>query len=362
VVSRIWVGTRKGLFSIEKQGAKWRIESRGFLGVPVSMMLFDGRSESWFAGVKHGHFGPKLHRSKDVGKTWTELESPKFPEKPDDPDDENPWSLVEIWALEAGRPDQRGRLWCGTIPGGLFASDDDGDSWRLVRTLWDRPERKRWFGGGADHPGIHSIWVHPDDGRRIGLGVSCAGVWMSDDDGETWRQTAHGMRAEFMPPDKAYDPEVQDPHRIVMCPSHPRVLWAQHHNGIFRSTEGGEKWIEIESVAPSAFGFAVAVHPRDPDTAWFVPAVKDELRYPADGKVVVTRTRDGGRTFEILRNGLPQEHAYDLTYRHSLDIDSTGEKLAFGTTTGALFVTENGGDSWTEVTAHLPPIYCVRFE
>jgi photosystem II stability/assembly factor-like uncharacterized protein len=359
---RFWVGTRKGLFSIEKQGARWQIESRGFLGVPVTMTLFDQRTESWFAGVKHGHFGPKVHRSSDAGKTWTELAAPKFPDKPEDPDDKNPWSLMEIWSLEAGNSEQKGRLWCGTIPGGLFVSNDDGNTWELVRTLWDRPERKKWFGGGADQPGIHSIWIHPDHEDQIGLGVSCAGVWRSDDDGKTWRQSAHGMRAEFMPPELQFDPEIQDPHRIVQCPTAPNVLWAQHHNGIFRSVDGGTKWTEIEKVAPSAFGFGVVVHPKDPDSAWFIPAVKDELRYAVDGKVVVTRTRDGGKTFDVLKNGLPQEHAYDLFYRHALDIDATGDCIAFGSTTGSVFVTEDGGDSFREITSHLPPIYSVRFE
>ena len=36
---------------------------------------------------------------------------------------------------------------------------------------------------------------------------------------------------------------------------------------------------------------AVAVHPADPDTAWFVPGISDEHRIPPRGKVVVSRTR-----------------------------------------------------------------------
>jgi hypothetical protein len=115
-------------------------------------------------------------------------------------------------------------------------------------------------------------------------------------------------------------------------------------------------------VKPSTFGFAVAVHPHDPDTAWFIPAVKDEKRYPTDGRVVVNRTRDGGQTFETLTKGLPQSHAYDLVYRHALDVDATGDRLAFGSTTGSLWISENSGDSWRELAAHLPPIYAVRFE
>ena len=117
----------------------------------------------------------------------------------------------------------------------------------------------------------------------------------------------------------------------------------------------------MTSLSPTSFGFAVAVHPRDPDTAWFVPAVKDEHRLPADGSVVVARTRDGGATYEVLREGLPQEHAYDITYRHGLDIDKTGTRLAFGSTTGSLWITEDQGDSWQCVSEHLPPIYSVRF-
>lgn len=111
----------------------------------------------------------------------------------------------------------------------------------------------------------------------------------------------------------------------------------------------------------AAFGFAVAVHPVDPGTAWFVPADKDERRYAVGGRVVVNRTRDGGNTFETLSDGLPQVHAYDLVYRHALDVDASGKRLAFGSTTGALWISEDGGDHWTELSAHLPPVYCVRF-
>jgi len=105
----------------------------------------------------------------------------------------------------------------------------------------------------------------------------------------------------------------------------------------------------------------VAVHPRHPDTAWFVPATKDERRYPVDARLVVNRTRDGGASFEALGRGLPAPPAFDLVYRHCLDVAGEGDRLAFGSTTGSLWVSEDGGDSWQAVSHHLPPIYCVRF-
>src|SRR5207249_6155845 len=218
-------------------------------------------------------------------------------------------TLEMVWSIEAGgKPDE---LWCGTIPGGLFHSHDRGESWQLVESLWNCPERKNWFGGGAEHPGIHSICVHPRDPKHVAVGISCGGVMITRDGGKSWAIKATGMRAEFMPPERQFDPTIQDPHRVVQCPADPDVMWAQHHNGIFRTTDGGESWQEITG-KPSSFGFAVVVHPKNGDVAWFVPAVKDEHRIPAEGNIVVSRTRDGGKTFDVLSNGLPQGHAYDL--------------------------------------------------
>ena len=114
-------------------------------------------------------------------------------------------------------------------------------------------------------------------------------------------------------------------------------------------------------VEPSSFGFPVAVHPREPATAWFVPAHSDQKRAPIDGRVLVNRTRDGGRSFTELRAGLPQVHAYDLVLRHALDIAADGDQLAFGSTTGNLWVTDDQGERWHAVASHLPPIYAVRY-
>jgi hypothetical protein len=330
------------------------------------MTLADPRDGWMYAALNLGHFGTKLHRSSD-GCCWEEVAVPRYPkvegeEPPSVPEGfPTPDTLKQIWSLEPGGTDQPGVIWAGTIPGGLFRSDDRGTSWTLIESLWDREERKRWFGGGTEAPGIHSICVDPRDSRRITLGVSCGGVWQTEDGGENWDCRAHGMKAGYMPPELAGDPNAQDPHRVVQCPVAPDVLWCQHHSGVFRSIDGSASWHEITEVQPSVFGFAVAVHPQDPDTAWFVPAIKDQYRVPVDGKVVVARTRNGGKSFDVLRSGLPQEHAYDLVYRHGLDVDGTGDRLAFGSTTGTLWISEDQGDNWACVSHHLPPINSVRF-
>lgn len=365
VSDEIIVSTRKGLFRVVRGAGGWDIDGATFLGDNVSLALTDARSGMRYAALDHGHFGVKLHRS--AGDGWQEIAAPVYPQKPEGLDEKDmwgrpiPWSTQRIWALATGGADEPGVLWCGTLPGGLFRSSDHGDSWTIVRALWENPKRIQWMGGGADWPGIHSIIVDPVNSRCLWVAVSTGGIWFSDDAGESWIQRGEGMRAEHVPPELTHDPIAQDIHRLVQCPAAPERMWVQHHNGIFVSSDEGRTFREITAANPSAFGFAVVVHPRDPDTAWFVPGIKDEKRIPCEGRLVVARTRDGGESFDVLTKGLPQRHAYDLVYRHALAIDATGDRLSFGSTTGGLWISEDQGDSWLCVTHTLPPIYAVHF-
>jgi hypothetical protein len=363
--NRLVVSTRKGFFILNNSGGKWAVERTSFLGQNVVLSMYDPRDNSILVALHHGHFGEKLHRSTDGGATWTEQPSPVYPQgetiSVGDGKPPAPASLKQIWALEPGSKAQKGRIWAGTAPGGLFRSDDNGQTWELVRGLWDREERKQWFGGGTEFVALHSICIDPRDDKVIRVAISCGGVQQSNDDGATWAAAAKGMRADFMPPELQYNENIQDPHHMVQSPSSPDILWVQHHNGVFKSEDGSKNWSELKDIKPSVFGFGVAVHPKDGNTAWFVPGVKDETRIPVDGKLVVTRTRDGGKTFDVLRKGLPQEHCYDLIFRHALDVDGTGDRVAMGSTTGGLWISEDQGDSWKTFSTSLPPIHAVEF-
>jgi photosystem II stability/assembly factor-like uncharacterized protein len=360
MAQRLYVASRKGLLIYERDASSWRHASTAFLGSPVSMALASPDNQTIFAALNLGHFGTKLHRSTDAGTTWTELQPPQFPKVEGGDKDVKAPAVSAIWAMEWAGKNKPGALWIGTAPAALFYSADNGETWTRNEALWNLPSRSKWMGGGTVDTALHSICVDPRNADRVAVAVSCGGVTLTEDGGKTWRVAGHGLRAEFMPPDQQFDPDIQDAHLMVQCPANPSVAWIQHHNGIFRSTDDLKSWQEIETAPVSKFGFAVAVHPKNPDTAWFVPAVKDEHRYPADGKVVVQRTRDGGKTFDVLRSGLPQDNAFDLVYRHGLEVDETGNRLAMGSTTGSVWTSDNGGEVWTLLSANLPPVHALR--
>jgi len=365
----IRIATRKGLFKATSDKTGWTLHPPSFMGDNVSAVLRHPVTGAIFAALDHGHFGVKMQRSRDDGETWEEVAVPAYPASDEN---EEPWvdmmgrtipdSLQLIWCLEAGHPDQGERLWAGTIPGGLFRSDDGGDSWQLVESLWNDPSRKRWFGGGMDFPGIHSILVHPDKPADITIAISCGGIWHSADDGESWELFGEGMTAPYTPPEVASDPVIQDVHRLARCQGQPDQMWLQHHAGIYRSTDAGRNWTNLGDIQPSVFGFPVVVHPRNPEVAWFVPEIKDEHRIPPDGQVVVNRTDDGGSTFTAYTDGLPGPLAYDLVFRHSLERDAGGDTLAMGSTTGSLWVSEDSGEHWQTLSSNLPPVYALRFD
>ena len=79
------------------------------------------------------------------------------------------------------------------------------------------------------------------------------------------------------------------------------------------------------------------------------------------GRMQVTETRDGGDTFLAHGEGLPQQDAYHLVYRHGLVVADDGRTLAMGSTTGGLWVSEDAGAGWRCLSRDLPPIAVLRF-
>lgn len=380
---RIILGTRKGTIFVDKVGGRWKIAHVGQPGNAISYAARDPRTGTIWAALDHGHWGCKLGRSDDGGKTWSDAGQIKYPEgakyidgfgEEGKPPTIKDATLGKIWCIAFGGADQPGRIYAGTIPGGLFVSNDDGDTWELNWSLWNHesrggdlgngnPGRSHWFGGGAtvdgdSAPGIHSIVVDPRNSTRILVGVSCAGVLESTDDGKTWVGRNQGLKATFLP-----NPEAEwghDPHLVSLCANQPDHVWQQNHCGVFYSSNGGKQWQEVSRPDSGVhFGFPVAVDARDGRTAWLVPGRSDRERMTIDAGLFVARTQDGGQTWQQLREGLPQERAHDVVYRHAMDI--SGDTLVFGSTTGNVYISEDRGESWHTLGNNFPPVYSARF-
>lgn len=360
--NRIVLGTRKGLLVLDRNGRSWHVSHGQMPGVPFSHVMVDPRTDTIWACADHGHWGQKLYRSDNGGETLSEMPAPQYPEGATIYDvwnegTEKPATVTYLWTIVPGGKNQPGTLYIGTEPGGLFRSDDDGQTWALVEGLWQHESRRNnWFGGGRDQAGTCSIVVDPRNSNHLIVGLSVGGVYESVDGGETWHGRNNGLKAEYLP-----DPQAEyghDPHCLVAAPSNPDILWQQNHCGVFRSTDAGRQWQDV-SIKPVYFGFPIVVDEKDADTAWVVPGISDEIRMAVDGALFVGRTEDGGKTWQHLRQGLPQENCYDIVFRHALDLD--GDQLIFGSTCGNLFYSDNRGDSWENIGNYFPPIYSARF-
>lgn len=350
------VGTRKGLLVYRRSGGTLRLADDAFVGAQVTWAMADPRNGWWWSCLNHGHWGVKLHRSRNQGKDWEEVTPPAFEEGTE----AAPGKFANVsylWTMEPGTPDSN-RLWIGTIPGALFSSDDDGASWQLCAGLWEHPTREAWFGGGFDEPGIHSLIVDRDDARHLSIGISCAGVFTTRDGGMSWAPRNKGLSASFLP-----DPNVEvghDPHRLVACAGDRRAMWQQNHCGIFATSDGGESWQACSEPGQIPhFGFAVECDAADPLTAWVVPARSDEQRVAIDRALCVSRTTDGGQTWETFREGLPQHDCYDFAFRHGLA--ASGGELALGTSGGSLYLSSDRGETWQVLAKDLAPVYSVRW-
>lgn len=389
----ILLGTRKGTIIFDRTNAGWRPRPITHAGIPVCYAARDPRDGTLWASLDHGHWGPKLSRSRDGGTTWADITSLKYPQgaryivkylptpdfNPESPSAQPEYAnaaVLKIWNIAFGSADQPGRLYAGTIPGGLFVSDDGGDTWELNRPLWNHPSRggdlfasdasseNQWNGTPASidygifEPGIHSIIVNPSNHNHLYVAVSTAGVIESTDGGKSWASRNRGMLNDYMP-----DPESEwghDPHFVTSCKAQPEHLWQQNHCGIFYSDNAAKSWSKVSMPELRVnFGFPIAVDANDGRTAWVVPASADSERMAIDGGLFVARTSDGGQSWQTFREGLPQDNAYDIVLRHGLDV--SGNYLCFGSTTGNVYLSEDRGETWQCLGSNFPPIYSVRF-
>ena len=354
-MTELLVGTKKGLFVLRGDahaGEPFEIAARAFPGDVVEFAMRDPRTGRCFAGHTSGFYGPRLMYADDPTGDWTQADGPAFPEGSD-------VSLERIWMIKAGESD--GLLYAGVAPAAMFTSTDDGASWSLNEALWKEHQAGDWQ-PGAGGLALHSICPWPDEPQRLAVGVSAAGVWITDDGGHSWRTGYDGLVPEYMPEEAREGTNALCVHNMHRAPTRPERLFMQFHGNVYRSDDEGSSWQEIRAGLPSGFGFPLVIDPADADSAYVIPLVADVDRVTPDARVRVYETRDAGTTWIEHGDGLPSNEAYLTVLRQAFGAAGKGSdmELYFGATSGDVFGSPDAGASWFQVHERLAPVTSVR--
>ena len=363
------IGTRKGLFRITSNDGRstWVVSEPAFLGHIVAHAVKDPRSPRILIGVSTGHLGPTVFGSDDGGLTWTEaLRPPAFRTG-----ELLARSLTSVFWLTPGLIDQPGVWFAGGSPQGLFTTTDGGVTWEPVDGWNDNPMWETWAEwpdqNTPDGSMLHSINIDPRDANHMYIGLSSGGVFETSDGAHSWYPLNRGCDNPMQP-----DQEREfghDPHCVRLHPQQPDVLYQQNHCGIYRldrTTADPNHWVRIGNNMPldiGDIGFPVELDPWDPDRLWVFPMDGTDVwpRTSPDGRPAVYRSSDAGESWERCDAGLP-ERGWFTVKRQAMTVDpATPTGVYFGTTSGEVWASDDGGESWRCIASHLPEIYSVEF-
>jgi photosystem II stability/assembly factor-like uncharacterized protein len=330
------VGTKKGLFVLRDE----RLEGPLLEGWEVYHAIADPRDGALHVCANNFVYGATLQRSDDLGRTWRRAEGLGLPE-------ESGLTLARMWHVEPAGD----ALYAGGDPGCLFRSGDGGATWEPNRGLLEHPTRERWH-PGAGGMCLHSIQLAPDG--TLYAAISAAGSFRSEDGGANWTPINSGVAADYLP--ERYPDVGQCVHKLLLHPARPDRLWQQNHCGTYRSDDRGDTWERLDDNGlPSQFGFGIALDRDDPDVAYVIPEQADEYRVTADGRLGVYRTGDGGSSWALWTDGLP-DRAWTGVLREGMASDQDG--VYFGTQSGSVFAARGG--RWSELASHLPTVLSVE--
>jgi photosystem II stability/assembly factor-like uncharacterized protein len=365
----VLVSTRKGAWLFHGDAARknWRADGPHFLGHIIHHLVVDPRDKkTLLAAASTGHLGPTIFRSDDFGRSWKEVTRPPAFHKVGE--GKNGRTVNHTFWLTPAHANEPGVWYAGTSPQGLFRSEDGGQNWEAFSGLNDDPKYRAWMGseqdGTPDGPKLHSIIVDPRDPRHLYFAMSSGGVHETTDGGENWVPLIDGM--EVVEGVDVKNAAFHDPHCVRLCPSNPNRLYQQNHCGIYRLDRPSKIWKRIGKAMPKEIGdvgFPITVHPRDDNVVWVLPMDGQTVwpRTSINGEPCIYGTRDGGKSWKRLDQGLPKSQAWWTVKRQAMAADGRDPVgLYFGTTSGELWMSLDEGGKWDCMVRHLPEIYAVE--
>jgi photosystem II stability/assembly factor-like uncharacterized protein len=385
---RVLVGTKKGAFVLTADGKReqWDVSGPHFAGWEIYHLKGSPVDpDRIYASQSSGWFGQIIQRSSDGGKTWDTPgggpattpdgmpmgESNRFvydtsPEtgRPATTHQwydgtQHPWEFKRVWHLEPSLTDPD-TVYAGVEDAAIFRTTDGAATWHELPGLRGHGSGPNWQ-PGAGGMAVHTIVQDPSRPGRIFVAISAAGVFRTDDGGETWQPMNRGLRSKYLPDEDAAIGHCV--HRIALHPARPEVLFMQLHWNVNRSDDAGESWRLVSGNLPTDFGFPIDVHAHEPETIYVVPIKSDSEHYPLDGKLRVYRSRTGGDEWEPLTNGLPQSNCYVNVLRDAMAVDALDScGVYFGTTGGQVYCSADAGETWAPIVRDLPPVLSVEVQ
>ncbi len=323
----VLVGTRQGIFAIARQGPKWQVAYQAMADKHISAIIKEPRSGMTFAGAFHGG----VHASADDGKTWQERGQGM--------------TQSNVYSLAAQQVNGRTRLYAGTEPAHLFVSDDLGQSWREVPSLRSVPSVPKWSFPAPPHIGhVKHIHFDPAAPETIYASIEVGGLLRSKDDGASWEE---------------FPGLYEDVHRLMIHPSDGKFLYAVTGHGLYVSPDAGKSWEQWTRREDEIGGYpdGFVFRPSDPQVILMTAAhdAPGTWRTTHFAGARISRSKDGGRTWEILRNGLPDRLQASI---EALCLEEAGDRCQIfaATTSGDVLYSEDLGDHWQTVVSGLPPI------
>lgn len=324
---QILVGTREGAVTLERDGSSWQVAHRALTDKHISAIVQEPESGVIFAGAFQGG----VHASADNGKTWQERG--------------NGMSQNNVYSLATKNVNGRVRVFAGTEPAHLFVSDDLGMNWSELASLRTVPSVPKWSFPAPPHIGhVKHINFDPNNPTTIYASVEVGGLLRSTDGGQHWEEFS-GL--------------YEDVHRLMIHPTDPRSLYAVTGRGLYVGPEAGahwEQWTHREDEVggyPDGFVF----RPSDPKLMLMTAAhdAPGTWRTSHFAGARISRSKDGGRSWEILKNGLPDRLQASI---EAFCLEEAGASTAVyaATTSGEILCSEDLGDSWQVIVKGLAPI------
>jgi hypothetical protein len=318
----LFVGTSDGLAICEHRGGDWRETRRSLVGHTITCVSASGAA--LLAGTNDG-----VWRSEDAGQSWQAADQ---------------GLSIRHTRWLAHHPGVEGLAFAGTEPAGIFVTRDGGASWRGCPEVERLRDQHRWFLPYS--PGAGCVRSFACHGERIYAAVEIGGLLRSDDFGANWR-LVEGSTGE--PDHNAIVPRTflhPDIHEVAVLPSSPDMVFAATKHGLYRSADGGRKWLHVYA---DCYIRALWIDPGDPQHLVAGPA--DDVSINGQ----IEESRDEGWSWRVAMVGLPGPWRRSVVERLTL----VGEELFAVVANGQLFAASPATLEWRRVLADLPEAYGV---